>query len=183
MLADFLTGLIHWWEDRFLDLPRSKILAAIELDNYVHHINPEAMGKLSAWENIKEHAWAGWTLALVSWYLGAPLWLWLAFFFASFGNLVHRWAHVPRSKVPTVVRWIQRTGLMITASHHAGHHREGRTLVMKDQSYRRFCPMTNWVNPVLDSIGFFPRLERTIRHCLRRLVFLGSKSPLNIDRE
>lgn len=164
MLADFIAGMVHWWEDRILGSPAEGFFAEVARDNSIHHINPELMGRHSPWESIKGHAWIAWLLSAISWALGAPLWFWLAFFFVSFGNLVHRYAHLPRNKVPTAIQFLQRTGLMISAAHHAGHHREGRKLIPKDRSIRRFCPMTDWLNPALDWIGFFSRLERLVRY-------------------
>jgi ubiquitin-conjugating enzyme E2 variant len=95
--------------------------------------------------------------------LASPVWLiaytWLFFFVlaAVTTNQFHVWAH--RSRVPAIVRMLQRHRVILTREGHAEHHRG---------SFRRsYCITTGWLNTWLDRIEFFPRLERRIRD-LRR---------------
>jgi ubiquitin-conjugating enzyme E2 variant len=67
-------------------------------------------------------------------------------------NSVHRWAHAQR--VPAVVAWLQRRGLVLTPEGHALHHAGPHT--------RAYCITTGWCNERLDRIGFFPLLERAL---------------------
>lgn len=159
-LADILTGFIHWWQDHYLSSnSKLKIFISIAKDNELHHLKPEAMGLLTIWENINTSAPYGLASAMASFYYGFPAVVWLTFFFASFGNLVHRYAHVPRNKVPVFIKWLQKAGIFISPKHHNKHHRSGSTLISKSSSYERFCPMTDWMNPILDSMGFWSSLE------------------------
>lgn len=173
LIADVITGIIHWWQDHYLlDDSKYKIFASISKDNTLHHSKPEAMGYLPMWQNVNTSAPYGLIAALILFLVGAPLIVWLSIFFSSFGNLVHRFAHVPRNKVPVVIQWLQMAGLFISAKHHSVHHREVTissrqkpiiSLIRKENSNTRFCPMTNWMNPVLDFIKFFPFLEYVLR--------------------
>ena len=71
----------------------------------------------------------------------------------SFGtNLFHKWAH--ERKPPVVVRWLQRSGLILEPERHQRHHR--------DYS-RGFCVTSGWMNPLLDALRFFPRVELVVR--------------------
>ena len=71
----------------------------------------------------------------------------------SFGtNLFHKWAHVP--KPPVVVRWLQRSGLILEPERHQHHHRDYD---------RGFCVTSGWMNPLLDALRFFPRVELVVR--------------------
>jgi len=86
---------------------------------------------------------------------GALFWccLLLGLATGSFGtNLFHKWAHEPNP--PVVVRWLQRSRLILGPERHQHHH--------SDYS-RGFCVTSGWMNPVLDALGFFPRLERVVR--------------------
>jgi ubiquitin-conjugating enzyme E2 variant len=65
-------------------------------------------------------------------------------------NLFHRWAHMPRP--PAAAAWLQRSRLVLPPSVHAVHHRAAH-----DCSY---CVTSGWLNPLLDRIGFFSRVER-----------------------
>lgn len=160
LLADVMTGLVHWWEDHYLvDHSPYRLLAMISKDNSLHHSNPEGMSKFSYWGNLSTSAPYAWGLALVCWSLNSPTFLWVAFFFAGWANLVHRFAHTPRSQVPRWIQLMQWSGLFIRPAHHAVHHRHKGQMIRKEDSSVRFCPMTSWMNPLLDYIKFFSTIE------------------------
>ena len=50
---------------------------------------------------------------------------------------------------------LQEIGLLQSPVHHAGHHRP--------PSDRRYCVLTDWLNPVLDAVGIWALLERGLR--------------------
>ncbi|HXH62472.1 MAG TPA: fatty acid desaturase CarF family protein, partial [Fimbriimonadaceae bacterium] len=57
-------------------------------------------------------------------------------------------------RIPRVVRWLQCAGVVISPAHHARHHRsDGR---------RAFCVTTGWLNPALDRVDLFGRIERGV---------------------
>lgn len=160
MLADFLTGLVHWAEDVFLnEETKFEFLNQIKEDNDFHHIKPTAMLFHSYWGNINTSAPFTIPLSISLYFSGAPLVLWLAVFFATFANITHRWAHTPRRQIPKIVVKIQKTGLFISPRHHNEHHFKPGGLVAKRDANKHFCPMTNYLNPILDRIGFFRRLK------------------------
>jgi hypothetical protein len=161
LLADFIAGVVHWFEDKVLLNPsRYRFINAIRLDNELHHTFPAAMLKLTPAENIRESVLIAWPLAALLFLLGAPTVIWLALFFVAFGNLIHRFAHQPRGRVGTVVRLLQKTGLFISTEHHLRHHFNSKGLIAKEKTTIHYCPMTNWLNPILDKVGFFAFLER-----------------------
>jgi len=163
-LADFIAGLVHWWQDRFLSSKsRASFLKRISADNELHHENPYAMCRYTPVENLRTSAPYGLALSLITFLAGAPLVIWLALFFVSFGNLVHRYAHDRRNKVPLGVKFLQDIGLFISPRHHNDHHRGIFVKrIPKEQAHRNFCPMTNYLNPILDYVKFFSRLEKVI---------------------
>jgi len=141
LLADFLTGAIHWFEDRYMDQFSLNFLNSIAEENDLHHNKPTAMTLSSGWVNMRS---------------GAA-------FFASFGNLVHRWSHVPKRSLPRWIRGMQEFGLFISHEHHDAHHRSMKKLIPKHLAGYKFCPMTDWVNPVLDHIQFWYAAETIFR--------------------
>lgn len=156
LLADLLSGIIHWWEDRAMaGASRLKYLNDVRADNERHHRSPGYLTRTSWWENINTTAPGAWIIAVILWIAGAPQILILATFFLSFGNLVHRWAHDPPERVPRIVRLLQKTELFISAKQHAQHHYRNGELVMREDSRIRFCVMSGWLNPVLDRLGIF----------------------------
>ena len=64
-------------------------------------------------------------------------------------NQFHKWAHEKeRSKV---VRWLQKSRLVLEPAHHEVHH-----TTPHDSHY---CITNGWLNPLLNKISFFRRLE------------------------
>lgn len=160
LAADFISGVVHWFEDHILDGSfKSRILAEIHIDNQFHHRRPSLMLENSLWGNINTSAPYAWTASAILYLCGVPLILWLSVFFVSFVNITHRWAHTPRVKLHPVIQFLQWTGLFISMRQHGEHHIVDRRLAEKENSERRYCAMTSWLNPVLDRIGFFSALE------------------------
>lgn len=163
LLADFFTGAVHWFEDRYMDVHNLNLLNSIATENDLHHRKPTAMTLSSGWVNMRSGAAVGWPVAALLWYLGSPLIVWLVPFFASFGNLVHRWSHMPKAKLPRWIRGMQEFGLFISHEHHDAHHRAMQKLIPKYRASMKYCPMTDWVNPTIDVIGFWEFLESLLR--------------------
>ena len=67
-------------------------------------------------------------------------------------NQFHKWAHT--EEPPACVLPLQRARLILDPRHHALHHRPP----FQD----RFCITNGWLNPVLDRLGVFTRLERAL---------------------
>lgn len=169
LLADLLSGIVHWAEDRLLNHEsRFKFLNGIKADNDLHHARPTAMTMFSVWQNLNTTAVYTVPVALVLLLLDVPTLLWLTIFFASFGNLTHRWAHLPRHRVGSVIRILQRTGILISANQHNRHHFVRGKVVAKEDSKLCFCTMSGWLNPILDTIGFFKFLS-FLATCLANL--------------
>jgi hypothetical protein len=164
-LADFLTGIVHWIEDRLLVFDtKIGFLEGIKRDNELHHAQPTALIHLSYWQNISTSAPLAWAAAGLLFWIGAPPVVTLAVFFSSFANLIHRLAHTPPDKLPRIILWLQRSGLLLSKKHHDAHHYgpDGQ-LLSREQTSGIYCAMTNWLNPILDYLGLFNGLERLIK--------------------
>ena len=159
MLADLLTGFVHWFEDRYMSSHSLNFLNSIAEENDLHHRKPTAMLVNNGWVNMRSAAAVGWPLALLLFALGAPTIVWLTIFFSTFGNLVHRFAHTPRQQLPRWIRGLQEFGLFISHDHHDAHHRSMKRLIPKHEAGYKFCPMTDWVNPIVDGLRFWYVLE------------------------
>ena len=164
LLADFLSGLFHWIEDRLLFARDTWIGRLIVLPNRLHHREPAAFLAGS----FVDRNWTTWILMVPA----AALWLFIAgpsfiLLGALCGGLlvneVHRLAHRSPER-GSWLRVLQEVGLVQSAAHHAGHHRT---------EDRRYCILTDWLNPVLDKIGVWHGLERLLV-ALRVPVSLGT---------
>jgi len=161
LLADFLSGLFHWYEDRLLIEPsRFKLIEQIRIDNELHHVQPYAMTRLPWVDNIYQSVYVASPVSLCLSLAGAPVVISLAILFLGFANLVHRWAHIHPKKLNRFIRFMQSLGLFICFDHHNSHHfSEGTGRITKENSTSHYCVMTCWLNPILDRIRFFKFLE------------------------
>lgn len=155
LFADFLTGLVHWWEDAYAQPDWPVIGPLVAEPNLLHHRDPRAMTRLPWWKNVDVPVIAG-ALALAGLAaLHALAWpLVLAIVLAAFTNLVHRWAHQSAAENGRLITWMQDSGLIQSRAQHALHHRWPRK--------SHYCPLTNALNPVLERLDFWRRLERVI---------------------
>tara|TARA_R110000868_G_scaffold202754_3_gene450526 strand:- start:751 stop:1281 length:531 start_codon:yes stop_codon:yes gene_type:complete len=170
MLADFITGVVHWFEDKYLhEGSRFKFIDGITKDNIKHHNYPHALCIGSLWSNINTSLAITIPLTIVLIYLGAQEVIYLAVAFASFGNIIHRYSHEHKRNVPVAIRWIQATGFMISQCQHGEHHFNETGVIGKDDTTKRYCVMTSWLNPILDYINFFGTLEIIISIVRKRI--------------
>ena len=161
--ADFATGTAHWFCDRFFSVD-TPILGALLIRPFrEHHVDPEAMtrhGLLELHGNSCIPVIAALGAARLlggeapsALRLGFDLWLGVFVAASMATNQFHRWAHA--TSVPASVRWLQRLGLVLSPERHARHHR--------GEFDRSYCMTSGMLNPLLDRIDFFGRLERRIR--------------------
>jgi hypothetical protein len=164
LIADFMSGVVHWAQDRLLDVETAfNFTNSIKRDNDLHHEKPAAMLQISFWENIQISAYFAWPISAILFVMDAPPIITLAVFFSALGNGVHRWAHMPPGKVNIFIKSLQRVGLLCSFNQHSGHHFVNGELVMKENATRAYCVMSNYLNPVLDRIKFWNLLEYVAR--------------------
>lgn len=160
LIADFLTGLIHWWEDTYGD-PRWPTLGPeVIRPNIEHHRTPNAIGRMG---DFIGRNWQPAALSAVAWVVimalgtvlgwpftwASPIALTLAM--AGLGNEVHTWSH--RAPTPFTA-FLQDTGLVQHPRQHARHH--------KPPYDRYYCTLTNVVNAILEPLRFWRGLEWAI---------------------
>ena len=137
MIADLLSGLVHWALDRF-GSERTPLVGAVLIRPFrEHHDDPLAMTRHDFVETNGASA------------LGASALLLFhheVLFFAALGllaaNQCHKWAHARR--VPRLVRAAQRLRLILAPEAHRRHHAAPHD--------RHFCTASGWLNRPLDFI-------------------------------
>ncbi len=155
LVADFFSGVIHWLEDSYFG-PKTPLIGKWVIEpNLLHHRDPRAMVKNSWWVTnnvllLIAAGMIGLTLALgvFTWQVGLTVVL------LAHGAEFHRWAHRTRTENGRVIVWLQQNGFVQSPAHHAGHHRHDKD--------RRYCTITDYVNPALDRVRFWRGLEAVI---------------------
>ena len=163
MAIDFLTGIVHWACDRFGD-PTTPVLGRSLIASFRdHHVNPtgiidhdwiETNGQASFFALIALFVVAASIPSVNSW-VGAIAATTLATMAAlgAWANQIHKWAHM--TDAPRCARALQNIGLALHPDDHAYHHRAPHD--------RGYCISTGWMNPVLDRLGLWSWLERSLR--------------------
>ena len=154
LLADFLTGTFHWWEDEFGNEEWPLIGPWLITPNRLHHVDPLAFAANGFWgRNCESIAIA--ILVGIGWAWVAPSFFMAAFLVgAALANEVHFLAHSPKNAGP-IARVLQQTGVFQSPKVHAAHHRPPFA--------HNYCVLTDWLNPALEAVGFWRRVERAFR--------------------
>jgi len=165
LTADFLSGLVHWSADSWgsVDLP---ILGAAFIRPFrEHHLDPTSITRHDFIETNGDNfmlplpplAYLLYRLtqdsAFYTHHTGA---IWFTYFlgvFVSLTNQIHKWSHTYFG-LPKWVERLQTWGLILGKKHHRVHH------VSPHETH--FCITTGWLNPFLEKISFWRRLESLI---------------------
>ncbi|VWX62560.1 fatty acid desaturase CarF family protein [Sphingorhabdus sp. 109] len=154
LIADLISGIVHWIEDRILWVGMPLISKSVVEPNRLHHEDPRFFLDQTIWQRGGTTWFA--TAAL------AGLWLWLIGFSfiwlsALAGGLltaeIHAMAH-RGNETTGFPRVLQQIGIIQSPSHHAGHHSRAMDT--------RYCTLTDFLNPLLDWIGVWPALEKIL---------------------
>lgn len=156
-LADFVAGLIHWAEDAYFTEETPVLGPLIIRPNIVHHHYPRFFTRLSWWQSSWELVVVAAVILLIAWPLGLLSWqLGLFVLLSVNANEIHKMAHRTRTENGPLISTLQDWHILQTPRHHGLHH--------ADPKNTYYCPITNFVNPVLERLQFWAHLENFIEH-------------------
>jgi hypothetical protein len=153
--ADFASGVFHWIQDRILPERTPFLGEYLAAPARLHHDTPLAFVEGSfIYRNGATYALAAVT-AIASLLAFGPSAFLAAFVIGiALTTQVHLWAHCPKD-APGVVRVLHETGLIQSPKQHSRHHTPPQN--------RHYCVLTDLLNPVLERIGFWTKLERAVK--------------------
>jgi hypothetical protein len=158
LLADMLAGSVHWVADRFFERDTPILGAMLIAPFRDHHDDALGITRHDFYEVSGNNALVTIPVVLLVAALPTATGPLQQFFlvlgasttlFLFMTNQFHSWAHSPSP--PRAVRWLHSTGIILTPKRHARHHRGNH-----DQA---FCVTSGWLNPLLDRLKIFARLE------------------------
>jgi ubiquitin-conjugating enzyme E2 variant len=153
--AEFVTGIVHWFEDAYVREDTPLIGRHVARPNIVHHHYPRFMTRLNWWQSSWDLCLISGLLVVIAWLCGALTWqVWLFAILAANANQFHKGSHRTHSENGPIISFFQDIRLLQTARHHARHH--------TDPKNSHYCTMTNMLNPVLDGVRFWDGLEWTL---------------------
>jgi hypothetical protein len=155
LLADLLTGVVHWFCDTFFEETTAIIGPGLIAPFREHHRDPLLMTRHGFLELtgssfrcfaplLALYVWLGdWRPATANGFV-------LALAAGAVGtNLLHRWAHDPAP--PAVARLLQRVGLVLTPHRHARHHAPPYAAA--------YCVTSGWLNPICERLKVWTRAQ------------------------
>jgi ubiquitin-conjugating enzyme E2 variant len=153
--ADFLSGFFHWLEDAYgrEDFPITGRL--VTQPNIIHHRDPRYFTRNSWLYSARLLLVLGAVVVSIAWACGFLNWMTLLVVALGVNaNEFHKWAHRSQAENGRLITFLQRMGLLQSAAHHARHHQA--------QKNTHYCVITNYLNPILDGVGFWLALEHLL---------------------
>jgi len=155
LLADLVSGTVHWAEDTFGSEKTPLIGKWVIRPNLEHHRDAGAFTRKTWLESSWDLLGAGAALLCVAAWQGLLTWhVWLFTLLSVNANQIHKWNHMRPDAVPWPVRVLQKLRLLQSRRQHLEHHRGE-----KDRCY---CVLTDFVNPVFDRLQLWRMLERVL---------------------
>jgi hypothetical protein len=161
--GDLVSGIVHWAADTYCSVDTPVVGPSLVKPFRMHHVYPRDICTHNLVETVGNVCILAFPVLSVCLYL---LWLMpesglLAFAVVCVAltsaatvatNQFHKWAH--QESVSRFARWLQRMRLVLEPRHHKLHHTEPFNM--------HYCITNGWLNPFLNKIKFFRRLEATL---------------------
>jgi len=152
--ADFIMGVYHWVKDTY-GTPLTPVVGPIFIwSSRLHHHRPRIVTEYTDWELFKSSFI--WTMIWGYPYLIAVpnigsimLIIWI-----SLNDVIHKYAHMLDKERPFWITFLQKIKLFQSYEEHHVHHTGEH-----DENY---CPVTPYVNPLLERMDFWRSIESLI---------------------
>jgi plasmanylethanolamine desaturase len=166
VIGDFVTGVVHWAADTYCSEDTPIIGQSLIKPFRMHHVDPKEICSHGIVNTLGNTCILGVPLLIVcliillSWPTSisasaafALLTTVIVVGVTVVTNQLHKWAH--QDDPPKAVRLLQRTRIILDPKHHEAHH---------SAPFNSHYSITNgWMNPLLNKVKFFRRLERALR--------------------
>jgi ubiquitin-conjugating enzyme E2 variant len=158
LVADALTGCVHWFCDTFFDETTPALGPGLIAPFREHHRDPLLMTRHGFLEltGSSFRALAPLLLIYLWQFDHAPIGLDAFVFAVAAGgaatNLLHRWAHDPDP--PAFARILHRAGIVLTPARHANHHAPPYAAA--------YCVTSGWLNPLFERLRLWTHAEAAL---------------------
>jgi ubiquitin-conjugating enzyme E2 variant len=155
LIADFVSGFFHWLEDAYGREHWLITGSLVTRPNILRHHEPRYFTRHTWLQSSWDLLCVAIAILLAAWFFGLLTWqVWLFAVLGANANQIHKWAHRTPAENGFIISTLQRIRLVQTPRHHACHH--------TDPKNSHYCVLTDFLNPVLDGIRFWERLEGLI---------------------
>ncbi len=165
LVADFLSGLLHWLEDNYGREDWLIIGDFIIKPNILHHDNPRHFINTSWWIRNRVLFFLAMNTLFIAHLCHFLIWqILLVILIGISANEIHRWAHQTPTENGKIICFLQSAKIIQSPSHHALHHCGHRNT--------HYCIITSWLNPLLNAVRFWQIIEIL----LARILGIHSRS-------
>lgn len=162
--ADFVSGMVHWFCDTW-GSPEWFVVGPLFIRTFrEHHVDPLSITRHDFVETNGANCMGVMPVLVpavffqvdpsVPWRVGMGAFLAMFSLCIPFTSQAHKWAHMDEDKVPMVVGWLQRVGLLLSKDHHEEHH--------VAPFIKNYCITTGLCDHLLERVSFFRVAERLI---------------------
>jgi len=160
LLADFLSGMIHWACDTYGTLNTPFVGKTLIRSFREHHVDPTAITRHPFAETVGNSffvtlPWVA-TASLIDinsyWFSPLIIFWSVVMFWMAFTNQIHKWAHTYNP--PTFVKYLQKSRIILQGKTHNYHH-----FSPYDRDY---CITTGWLNPLFLRLDLWKKMEAII---------------------
>lgn len=158
LAADFVMGVYHWVKDTYF-YPLDPVIG----ENFIwgsrlHHIDQTHFTKNSDANIIKDSTIWTLPLALPCFFLfGVTPFTISMFSFVCINDVIHKYMHT--DDIPWWAIKMQNCGIFQTKIDHDKHHQFPHIVY--------YCPISPYLNPILESINFWRGLENIVKSLLK----------------
>jgi ubiquitin-conjugating enzyme E2 variant len=167
ILADFVSGFVHWACDRF-GTEDTLLLGPNFIKPFRHHhVDPRAITRHDFIETNGNNSIVTLPMMGLAWLIPVDS-SWGVFIFTSLTSLAfwifltnqfHKWSHQKRESVPWIIRKLQHSKIVMSIEHHKVHH------TTPHDSY--YCITSGWLNRPLDAIRFWSKAESLVERIFK----------------
>lgn len=166
LLADFVSGFVHWLGDTWGSADMPILGKALVRPFREHHIDQKAITRHDYIETNGANCLLSVPVAagalciplhpegLLGVRLFALVSIGSMIFWVMLTNQIHKWAHLEPNEIPAWIRALQRLHLILPPEHHRIHH--------TPPFDKYYSITTGWMNWPLTKVGFFRRTERLV---------------------
>ena len=152
--GDFLVGIFHWIKDTYFSPQTPFIGQKLILPSRLHHIKPRQVteqSNLSLFINSST-----WTLWMLPFLVTSAFDTFYVALFLTIGlnDVIHKYAHMLDNERPYIINLLQKLYIIQAYDEHHLHHISPHEV--------NYCPITPYVNVLLEKINFWKFLEKII---------------------
>jgi len=155
LTADFIMGVFHWFKDSYFTPHTPFIGKHLIWGSRLHHIKPRYVIEISDFKLFFDSSiWSLiWVIPMLL-IFGLNIYLGTMIIFVFLNDVIHKYSHMTDKERPKWITFLQKSYFLQSHAEHHLHH------ISPHEDH--YCPITPFVNIILEKIKFWRKLENYI---------------------